>query len=104
MTGLPPGTTTTSSGRNRNAARPTDVARYSLAELRQSGRRPVVRPSLAEGADGGIHDVAGRIEVRLADFQVDDALCPWASSARGFDQNLKTQFSVPRRAIPLREF
>ena len=47
--------------------------RHSLAGFRQTRRRPVVRKPVVDRLFAGRADVIGRIEVRLADLEVDDA-------------------------------
>ncbi len=56
----------------RDAALGLPLLGDDLAELGQSGRRPVVRPALLQGLRRGVADVLRRIEVGLADLEVDD--------------------------------
>jgi hypothetical protein len=74
MIGFPPGVTTTRSG---STAGPRDVAGNRCAQLRQAGRRIVVGVALLERRRRGVDDVGRRIEVWLADLEMNDlaALC-----------------------------
>ena len=56
-----------------HAAVPREELGDRVPRVRLSRRGPVVRPSLTEGAARGLHDVGGRVEVRLADLQMEDA-------------------------------
>jgi len=53
-------------------------------------------PPLAEGADCGIDDIAGSIEVGLANFEVDHAVALRFEGAR-FDQDIKGGFGTQAR-------
>ena len=55
-----------------DAAVPGDVLGEDLAHLGQAGRRPVVGVAVAQGLDRLVDDVPRRVEVGLADLQVDD--------------------------------
>ena len=88
MIGLPPGTTHTFSG-------PTVMPRVSLtcfaSTSRKSGislRRPVMRPALIERLLGRLDDVLRRVEIGLADLQVNDAAALRLQRA-GLHQNLE---------------
>src|SRR5438876_1936556 len=56
------------------AAGGRDVPGDRRAQLGESGRRPVVGRPRVEGALGGVADVLGRVEVGLADLEVNDLL------------------------------
>ena len=82
MIGLPPGVTTTLAGSTARPRRADVVRRDRLAQLghgRAAGRSGC-QPS-SRAALGGVADVGGRVEVGLADLEVDD-VAPVASSAR----------------------
>jgi len=49
-----------------------DVAGDGLAQGGDAGGRRVVGVALAQGTHGSLDDVGRRVEIRLADFQVDD--------------------------------
>ena len=74
MMGLAPGVTTISSG----ATGMLRVPPTSLAIASRSSGRPgggaVVRGAVVEGPLGRVADVGGRVEVGLADLEVDDLL------------------------------
>ena len=69
--GLAPGVMTTLSAGDRYSARCRDLCCYALPHLRQSRRRSVVRVAVREGVAAGLDDVRRRIEVGLADLQMD---------------------------------
>ena len=57
-----------------NAPRLPNVLSNRFAKVRLSLRRTVMSPALVESALGRLSDVGGSIEIRLADFEVNDAL------------------------------
>ena len=61
-------------GIDRHAVAPVQVGRDGLAQLRDAVGRRVAVVAVADGLDGGFTDVRGRLEVRLADAEVDDIL------------------------------
>ena len=60
--------------RDLDVARARDVIGDRLAEFGQARRWAVVRPALVQGVAAGFDDVGGRVEIGLADFQVNNAL------------------------------
>ncbi len=52
-----------------------------------------MRPAFAHGVNAGVDHIRGRVEIRLADLQVNDALALPLEGAR-FVQNFKGGFSV----------
>ena len=91
MIGLPPGVTTTLARAVRRAPRAVDVVGDRLAQIGLPGRRAVVRPAVAQGVDAGLDDVGGRVEVGLADLEVDD-VAPLRLERAGADQDFKRGF------------
>ena len=74
MMGLAPGVTTISSGATGMLRVAAYVLGDRLAQLGQPGGGAVVRGAVVEGPLGRFADVGGRVEVRLADLEVDDLL------------------------------
>ena len=72
MVGLPPGMIITSSGETFALKRLCEVGGDRLAQLRNAVRRRVAVMAVADRLDGGFGDVLGRLEVGLADAEVDD--------------------------------
>ena len=63
-----------------------------------------MRPALAEGINAGLDDVGWRIEIRLADFKVNDALALALERAR-LVQNFKGGLGAePRHATGEMQF
>ena len=92
MMGLAPGVTTTCC-QSVSMPRTSRLLRATAwRSSGQAGRGPVVRVAVLEGLHAGGHDVLRRIEVGLADFQVDDFPALGFQSA-GFRQHLKGAFS-----------
>jgi hypothetical protein len=58
--------------RRADSARLTDILCNRFAQLRQTRRRSVVREPLVERVGRGPNDVARRIEIGLANLEVDD--------------------------------
>ena len=96
MMGLPPGTTTTSSERELHAARLGNIVGNGLAQVGQAGRRSVVRITQVQRVNGRFHDVLGRVEIGLADFEMDDVLALLLQGA-GTDQNFKSGLGAKTR-------
>ena len=88
-------------GRNRNAAGTADVLGNGLAQLWQSSRGTVVRPSLVQSINGRFHHIGRGIEIRLADLQMNDASALALQSLR-LAQNLKRGFGA-QPGHPVRE-
>ena len=74
MVGLPPGMMTMSSGLDLDAVAAVQVLRHRLAQRQDALRRRVAVVAVAQRLDGGLDDVLGRLEVGLADAEVDDVL------------------------------
>ena len=74
MVGLPPGQMTMVSGCTSTPWRRLQVARDRLAQRQDALRRRVAVMAVAQRLDGGLDDVGRRLEVRLADAEVDDGL------------------------------
>ena len=72
MIGLPPGVTTTLAGTVGRAARAVEVVGDGLSQIGLAGGGAVVGPAVADGADAGLADVAGGVEIGFADLEVDD--------------------------------
>jgi len=51
---------------------PLEVVAHGFTELGEARRGDVMRVPAVQGVHGGLDDVGGRVEVRLADLQVDD--------------------------------
>ena len=63
-----------------------------------------MRPAFAQGVNAGFDHIRGRIEIRLADLQMNDALALALQRAR-FVQNFKSGFSAqPRHAAGKMQF
>ncbi len=77
--------------RNRDIASAADVVGNGLAQVRQAGGGTVVSPSLVEGVDSGFDDIGRRVEVGLADFQVNDLFALFFKGA-GADSELQRRF------------
>src|SRR5882724_13139564 len=88
-------------GGHGDAARLGDVLGDSLAQLRQSGRRPVVRRARVQRALGRVPDVLGRVEVGLADLEVDDLLA-LPLQRLGAGEHLEGRFG-PQPSHPFRD-
>ena len=69
--GLPPGVTTTWSGSTRTPRSFSEYLAMAAAEFGQAGRRAVVGPAFVDRALRRLADVLRRVEVGLADFEVD---------------------------------
>ena len=81
-----------------DAARPRNFGGDGLSQLRQSGRRPVVRVAVAERLRARLHDIGRRIEVRLSYLKVDDVpplRLKRFSSRQHFEGGLRTQAAHP---------
>ena len=74
MVGLPPGMMTIVSGCDLDAVAAGQVLRHRLAQRQDALGRRVAVVAVAQRLDGGFDDVAGRLEVGLADAEVDDRL------------------------------
>ena len=72
MVGLPPGMIITSSGDTFDLEALVQVGGDRLAQRRDAVRRRVAVMAVADRLDGGFLDVLGRLEVGLADAEVDD--------------------------------
>src|SRR5439155_7794150 len=77
-------------------ARLTHVLSDGLTQLRQAGRRPVVGEALVQRVTSCVDDIAGRIEIRFSDLEMDDvaALCLERSC---FNQYFEGGFSAETR-------
>ena len=75
-------------GRNIHPARLAHVLRDRLSQLWQTGGRSVVRETVAHGIGSGIDDVTWRIEVRLADFEMNN-VAPLRFQRFCFHQNFE---------------
>ncbi len=74
MVGLPPGMIITDFRRNLHAGRGERAPHHRLARRQQPvGRRVAVMP-VAQRLDGGLDDMLRRLEVGLADAEIDDVL------------------------------
>jgi hypothetical protein len=88
-------------GRRAHAAPPRRVLCDRLPQLGQAGGRTVVRGPAAKGGDGGFGDMAGRVEVGLADLEMHHVAALRLQGPRAhedLESRLRTQ---PRH--PLRE-
>ena len=104
MIGLPPGTTTTSSGDTLVLRLAADFIRNCLTQFGQSRTRTVVCIAVVQGVHCRIDDVRRSIEIGLANFQVNDisALCFQGSRLY---QNFKGSFRAqPRHALGQTQF
>ena len=72
-------------GAGADSAGSRNVLGNCLAQVRVALDRPVVGPALVERLLRGFNDVPGRLEIGLADFQVDDA-SPLCFQLAGCDQ------------------
>ncbi len=61
-------------GAYTDSTRPADIRGNGLAQFGQPLRGPVMRPALIQRLLAGLDDMARRVEVGLADFQVNDAV------------------------------
>ena len=73
MVTLPPGTMTIRSGIDLDAVAAGHVGRHRLAQRQDAVRRRVAVMAVAQRLDRGLDDVRRRLEVGLADAEVDDA-------------------------------
>ena len=73
-----------------------NVIGNGLAQIGQSGGRAVVSPSLVESVDPGLYDIGGGIEVRFANFQVNDFFALFLEGA-GAIQDFKSGFGAEPR-------
>ena len=96
MMGLPPGTTTTSSGRDLDVAAGGDFIGNGLPQLGQARRRPVMRVAVMQGVAGRFDDVRRSVEIGLADFQVNNVSALLFQGARLY-QNFKGGFRAQAR-------
>ena len=76
MIGFPPGVTTTCSGRTSMPRLRATSSAMASRKLRDTGGRGVVRVPVAQRLAPGLDDVGRRIEVGLADLEVDDLASP----------------------------
>ena len=96
MIGFPPGNDNYFVAADFHAARTADVFRESLPQIRQSGRRSIMRPAFAKRIHACIDHVRRRIEVGLADLQMNDVLALTLQRAR-FVQYLERGFGAQAR-------
>ena len=82
MIGFAPGVTMTCSAVDLEALPGRDVRGDRLAERRHAEKRRVVGPAVVERALRCLAHVGRRVEIRLADLEVDDVSVRSASSAR----------------------
>src|SRR5439155_3008669 len=91
-------------GSDFNSAAAAYFLRNSLAQIRKSCGRAIMRPSGTEGVDRGVNDVGRSIEIRLADFEMDDVLALPLQRTRpvqNFEGGLRAQ---PRHAFRQTKF
>ena len=104
MIGLPPGTTTTSSGVTLMPRELETSCGDGLAQFRQSGGGAVMGVAFAQRVDTGFDDVGGRVHVGLADFEMDNVSSLPLEGA-GANQHLEGGFrSQPRHALGQAQF
>src|SRR5579862_5327394 len=85
--------------RDLYSASAADIFGDSLTQVGQTSRRTIMRPALAHGVGARLDDVGGRVEIGLADFQVDDAFALPLKGA-GLIQNFKGGFGTETRHAP----
>ncbi len=100
MMGLPPGTTTTSSGVDRDAARAAHIVGDGFAQLRQPRRGAVVRPAAAQRIHRCFHNV--RRSRRSPARRSPDERCssPLALQRLSLAQNFKCRLRAQPRHAP----
>ena len=91
MIGLAPGVTTTLAGSTWKPRRCVESFGDRLAQHGQAERRAVVGPAVVERLLGRVADVHRRVEVGLADLEVDDVVTlrlPRAGARRSLERGL----------------
>ena len=97
--GLAPGVTTISSGVTGDVPGGRHVLGDGLAQLGQSGGRPVVRGAVVERPLARVPDVDRRVEVGLADLEMDDLLALALEGARACQHLERRLGAEPGHAV-----